>query len=96
MKQLTKEEAIVLAETKWWEGASDEDIVRFQMFQDKLCMDWSRFRQAVEAVAGRPVWTHEFAFRDRLVAELYGDAPTPTLEEIIGLIPEEKRIIIAL
>lgn len=96
MEQLTKEQAIALAETKWWENCTDEEIVRFQFFQDKLCMDFGEFHRAVEAVAGRPVWTHEFAFKDRLIEELYGDKPKPTLEEIMNLIPEDKRIIIGL
>lgn len=95
MKQLTKEQAIAIAEGGEWKDWTDEEIVRFQMYQDRLCVDFSRFHQAVEAVLGRPVFTHEFAF-PRLREEYEGRWPAPTFEEIISLIPAEKLIQIGL
>lgn len=53
------------------------------------------FHEAVEKALGRPVWTHEFGLNwDGLKKELMGEAPAPTMQEIIDLIPEEKRIIV--
>jgi hypothetical protein len=98
MKQLTKEQAVALAQSKVWQDWTDEEIVRFQLFQDRLCMNFSRFHEAVEKVLDRPVFTHEFATRfiDDLKKEYLGVKKAPTLEEIINLIPEEKRIVIGI
>ena len=94
MKQLTKEEAIAFYENKLYEGMTHRQIAEFQMEQDKLCVPFDLFHEAMEEALGRPVYTHEFAFRDELRKELYGEKPAPTLEEIINLIPEGKRMII--
>lgn len=96
MKQLTKEQAIAFAENKLYEGMTYRQIAEFQMEQDLLCMPFSVFHEAIEKTLGRPVFTHEFAFSDNLRKELYGEKEAPTLDEIINLIPEEKRILIQL
>ena len=96
MEQLTKEQAIKIAESKVWENWTHEQIVRFQLFQNRLCMPFDKFHEAVEKVLGRPVYTHEFAFPDSMIQEYLGTKPAPTLDEIINLIPEEKRLIIKL
>lgn len=50
---------------------------------------------AVEEALGRPVWTHEFGTNfDGIVQELLGEKDAPTLQEIMDLIPAEKRIIV--
>lgn len=95
-KQLTKEQAIAFAEAKAYESMTDEQIVRFQLFQDLLCIPFDRYHEAIEKVLRRPVYTHEFAFRDELMKEYLGEKPAPTLDEIIGLIPKEKLIVIGL
>lgn len=91
---MTTEQAIQLAKSNWWKGLPAHDIVTFQLFEDKLCMDFSDFHKAVEDSLGRPVWTHEFAFADKLKQEFLGDKPAPTFEEIVNLIPADKRIIV--
>lgn len=96
MKQLTTPQAIAFAESKLYESWTDRQIVEFQLFQDKLCMDFSRFHQAIEKVLQRPVFTHEFAFPDNLRKELLGETPAPTFEQIISLIPKEKLLLIGL
>ena len=95
MKQLTKKQAIELSESKVLETWTDEQIVRFQLFQEKLCMDFSAFHKSLEAVLDRPVFTHEFGMNyNGIVLEYLGEKEAPTFDEIIELIPEEKRIII--
>lgn len=94
MEQVTREQAILIHDSKEWESWTDEEIVKFQLYQDRLCIPFGRFHQAIEVVLDRPVWRHEFAFIDRLRDEYLTLAPPPTLEEILNLIPEEKRIII--
>ena len=71
-------------------------IAEFQLEQDKLCMPFDVFHEAIEKTLGRPVFTHEFAFRQQLRKELYGEKEAPTFEEICALIPEEKLILIKL
>jgi hypothetical protein len=94
MEQLTKEQAIAFAESGDWKDWTAQEIVKFQLFQDKLCMPFDVFHEAVEKVLGRPVWTHEFALVDHLRDEYLTLRPKPTLEEILSLIPEEKLIIL--
>ena len=98
MRQLTEKEAIALAETGVWRNWSDEDIVQFQLYQERLCMDFSRFHQAVEAVFGRPVYTHEFATPnwEAMQQEYEGKRPAPTFEEIVALLPQDKIIFVSL
>ena len=97
MKQLTTEQAIEFAKSKVYEDWTNEQIVRFQLFQEKLCMDFSRFHEAIEKVLDRPVFTHEFGLNyEGLVLEYLGEKKAPTMEEIIELIPEDKRLIIGI
>lgn len=48
---------------------SNLEIVKFQLFEPKMCMPFPVFQGAVEAVLCRPVHTHEFANADKLRAE---------------------------
>lgn len=96
MKQLTKEEALRLAESNFWENMTPEEITEFQLFQNLLCMPFGVFHEAIEKTLKRPVFTHEFAHANLLEKEFLGEKSAPTFEEIINLIPVEKRIILAL
>lgn len=93
-KQFTKEQAIAFSQSGVWKTWTAEQIVRLQLFQRLLCMDFSVFHKAIQEVLGRPVFTHEFTFYDDLVKEYLGAKPAPTLDEILDLIPEEKRLIL--
>jgi hypothetical protein len=93
---LTKEQAIKLAESKFWEPLSFRERATFQLFEDKLCMPFAVFHEAMEKTLGRPIYTHEFGLSlDGLKSELIGEKPAPTFEDIINLIPADKRIILA-
>lgn len=94
MKQLSEQEAIEMFESGIWRGWTDEQIVRFQLFQDRLCVDFSCFHKAISNVLNRPVYSHEFAFIDEIKKEYLGVKDAPTFDEIMNLIPEEKRIIV--
>ncbi len=59
-KQLTRDEAIALHDGGEWRDWTDAEIAAFQFRQECLCVPFSRFHAAVEAVLGRPVFTHEF------------------------------------
>jgi len=94
MRQFTKEEAIAIYDSNIWKEWTDEEIVKVQLFQDKLCMDFSRFHEAIEKILDRSVWTHEFADQNRLIEEYLGLRQKPTMEDIINLIPSDKLLII--
>ena len=94
MQQLTEQQAIAIYESGEWENWDHEQIVRFQLFQDRLCMPFQRFHEAITKVLGRAVYTHEFAFKQKLIDEYFGISTSPTFQEIMELIPEEKRLLI--
>jgi len=94
IQQINKEQALAIYASKVWEKWSDEEIVKFQLFQDCLAIPFDRFHAAIEKVLKRPVYTHEFAFVEGLRKEFLGEKNSPTFTEIMNLIPKEKRIIL--
>jgi hypothetical protein len=94
MRQITEQESIAIHDCGEWKDWTDEEIVKFQLFQDRLAIPFSRFHQAVEKVLGRSVWTHEFGSRGRLEEEYLGIREKPTFEEICALIPADKLIVV--
>ena len=95
-KQVTKDEAIEIAQSNIWNEWSNEVIFAFGMFQQRLSFDFGKFQEATEKVLGRPVFTHEFAYRDLLIAEWLKKIPQANFSGIINLIPQEKRIVVEL
>lgn len=92
-----KEAAIALAEAKHWEGMTHQERARFQLHTVELTMPFGVFQEAMEKTLGRPVWTHEFGLNlDGLIKEMNGDAPAPTMAQILELIPAEKRVVVRL
>lgn len=89
-----RDAAIALAESEWWIGKSPDEIARIQFGTRELCMPFDVFHQSVEAALGRPVWTHEFARMDLLMTEMSGDRPAPTMDEIVAMVPEDKRLLV--
>ncbi len=97
MVSIGRENAIKMAATGWWKGMDAKKVFEFQMRTKELCMDFGEFHRIVEAALGRPVWTHEFGLNwDGLLDEFYGKSEPPSMQEIMELIPEEKRIVINL
>ncbi len=93
-KHFTSKEALAFCESKEWENWTDEQLVRLQLFQDKLCIPFKRYHEAISNVLNRSIYTHEFAFPELLIKEYLGDKEPPSFEEILNLIPEEKRLVI--
>ena len=94
---MNKEEAIALAETKWWEGKTDEEIAEFQIHEELFCCPFDIFHKAIETWLGRPVFTHEFAAPDALIAEKEGKTKSPQspLESLLRVAPHlAGRVII--
>ena len=94
---MTKEEAIKLAETSWWEDKTDEEIVTFQLFEPLLCMPFALYHKSIEVVLKRSVWTHEFADVESLQKEFHKIIPTPDFPTIFSklyeIVKSETKII---
>ena len=93
MEQLTKEQALEIYDSRVWEEWSIEYIARFQLYQERPCVPFDVFHKAVTEELGRDVWTHEFAHMDILREEYEGKIPKPTFEDIVEMIPAEKRVL---
>ena len=97
MKQITKQNAVDIHDSGRWKEWSDEYLVYFQLHQKRLCVPWSVFREAIERVLDRGVWTHEFAQPENLRAELEGTIPAPTMEQIVEQLEDmvgPERVIV--
>jgi hypothetical protein len=56
-----------------------------------------KLQAAIEGALGRVVFTHEFGMDwDGLERELLGERPTPTIDEVMELIPIDKRICLVI
>lgn len=66
----------------------------FQVCQDRLCMPLDIYMQALCQTLGRPVFSHEIAYPSLLKSEMLGLANSPTLEQIIALLPKNKTILV--
>lgn len=92
---MNKQQAVKLYKTKFWKDMTDESIVRFQLFEEKLCMPFGVFHKAMEKVLKRPIWTHEFGLNHKgLKKEFLKEEEPPTMKDIIELIPEDKRMVV--
>lgn len=66
VQQLTKEQAIALYQGDEWRDWTDEEVVKVQLYQEKVCLPFGRFHEAIEHILGRGVYTHEFMDADAL------------------------------
>lgn len=93
--KMTENQAIKLAESKFWETMSFRERAVFQINEKRLCMPFDVFHEAVEKTIGRPVFTHEFGLNyEGIRSEIMDGAPPPTFEDIINMIPKDKQILI--
>ncbi len=73
---ITREQAVKFSESGWWEGKTACEITALQLYESRLCMpELQMFHEAVEVALGRPVFTHEFAFVQRLQKNLKKSIP---------------------
>ena len=59
--QLNREESIAFGNDPTINDWTAEQIVEFQLFQERLCFSISGFKKALSTVLDRPVFTHELA-----------------------------------
>ena len=91
---MTKQEALTKWETEWWEVAMANEIVAFQLYEDRLCLPFDKFHEAVEEVLGRPVFTHEFADQKRLCEEHQGVRDKGTPEELMSTLVDIGKPVV--
>jgi hypothetical protein len=97
LMQLTQEQAVACSEQEHWKDWTPLIRALFQIHQDRLCMPFSVFHEAVEGALGRPVFTHELGLNlGGLKAELLGLSDAPTLEQILALLPQDKTIVVSI
>ncbi len=95
IRQLRKDEARAFHDSGVWKAWTHEQIARFQMAQDRLCIPFGVFHDAIEKALGRSVRTHEFGLNyDGLQAELDGKVGKPSMQDILDLLPKEKTIVL--
>lgn len=70
-----------------------ERLAELRLLKGPVEIPFANIHQRIEELVGRPVWTHELAFYDSLFAEVESGATT-TLDDVIGKIPEEKRVVV--
>lgn len=71
MRQLTREEAIYIADSKSWQQLTTIERAAFQLNQKRLFLPFDEFQRSMEEALGRPVFTHEFGLNyDGLVYEM--------------------------
>ena len=88
---MTKEEAIKIYETGWWEEIDLKIVVSFQLLSDRICMDFDDFLTGLNEVLGRVVNVHELYTKTKLLDEIYGIGNHPTHEELIKQIPKLQK-----
>lgn len=81
--QLGEREAKDFAVSEKWLPMTLKERAIFQLRQDRLCMPFSTFHEAISELLEREVWTHEFARPDDLWGEYHGVVPKPSLSKII-------------
>ena len=95
---MDREEAIEVANTHWWINKTPKEIVEFQLYEDKLCMPYNLYQQAIIKVLGRSVFTHEFARPENLQREFEKKSPKQTpkgiVEALNELIPKERTLFV--
>lgn len=92
---LTREQALALYDTEFWESLAYVERARFQLSEERLCMPFDIFVEAVERALGRPVRVGEFLQPRRLLAELSGEQTVLDVDDLLSLLPEQNRILLA-
>jgi lysozyme family protein len=73
---MTRDEAAALYESGFWKQMTQEEIAKFQIMEERLCMPFKVFHEAVMKTLGRPVFTHEFGLnRDGLIKNSFMGIP---------------------
>jgi hypothetical protein len=53
---MTKEEALAFANSKIWQNWTDEQVLRKQLYEEFICVDWRRFSDAMDYMFDGNIW----------------------------------------
>jgi hypothetical protein len=67
---------------EWWTHKDPKVRAYYQLQEEILIIPWDDFHRSTEALMGRPVYTHEFAYPDELLEELKSGKKA-TLDDIL-------------
>lgn len=93
--RITMEQAVSLYDTRFWESMNYEERAIFQLFEERLCMPFDIFREALEMTLGRRVKNQEILLGDKLGVEILRGRAAPSTDDIISLIPVHSRRLLA-
>lgn len=93
-EDLAQETAVALYEASWWKSFGLQESAVLQLHQDRLCMPINKFKEALSFAFGRTIFSHELRDPDRLKAELSSLKKAPTFQEVLDMIPLEKRVVV--
>lgn len=88
--RLSRNQAAALYDSQFWRFLNAEERARFQLTEDRLCMPFPVFQQAVEICLNRRVGVVEYLRPRLLLDELSGSVPAPSVEDILELVPPEN------
>lgn len=70
-----------------------ERVAELRQAKGPLEIPFGMLHLRVEELVGRPVWTHELAFFDDLIAEVES-GQRATLDDVIGKIQKDKCLVV--
>lgn len=94
-QRLTRVQAIALYDSEFWRFLNAEERACFQLTEERLCMPFPVFHEAVEICLERPVAPGEYLWPARLLSEIKSDAPALRIEHILEILPPGERPLLA-
>ena len=87
---------VCVASVPGWKSPSlmtpEERLAEWYMWNNPAILEipFDMMSERIDALIGRPVWTHELIEYDALAAEIMGEKEPPTIEQITELL--ERRM----
>ncbi len=74
----------------------DERAAEMELWFGPLEVEFDLVHKRLEELVGRPVWTHELGLNSEGLIEESRTRKAATFQEVIDLIPPEKRIVVVI
>lgn len=84
---MSRENAVALSKSNFWQGLTNFQIASFQLFQSRLCMPFDVFHGAVDKFAPGCSTISFGLLVPELQKAVRGKKGAPTLEEILSFMP---------
>lgn len=88
---ITREQAIQLSETKFWETFSDFEVVQFQLFEERLCMPFELFAERLNTVFGTTFSDQELKNLDNIRFQFTQRFFSPVTHDHFGRSNRQQR-----